>query len=220
MSIEDLLGREKVKPKLELLKKNIIDKNILVTGCGGSIGSELCHQILKNKPKVLYLFDHSEYLLHKLSSSLNFTKSKIVSVLGTVQSEETIKMILKNNIDTVFHAAAYKHVPLVEENIVESIKTNIFGTYNLVKYAQVYGVKNFILISTDKAVRPTNFMGATKRFSELICKAFYEKNKSTLFNCKIWKRAWIIWISCTYLNNRLKIKELLQLHTKKYVDIL
>lgn len=176
---DDLLGREPVTPNKELLEKNILDKVVLVSGAGGSIGSELCRQILQAKPSKLLLFDHSEYSLYRieaeLSAHLGFQsshKTELIPLLGSVQDAGRLERIFKRwKIDTVYHAAAYKHVPLVEHNPAEGLQNNVLGTCNLAQAAKDHGVSHFVLISTDKAVRPTNVMGATKRFAELVLQA-------------------------------------------------
>ena len=191
VKIEDLLGREPVLPNQELLQKNILNKTVMVTGAGGSIGSELCRQILLNKPKILILFEISEFSLYSIHQELleiikkNNLSTIIHPILGNVQDIERLDRVLAHfNIDTIYHAAAYKHVPLVEYNIIEGIRNNIFGTYNVAKCAADHNVKSFVLISTDKAVRPTNTMGASKRMAELCLQALSEqlKNSQTCFS--------------------------------------
>lgn len=191
VKIEDLLGREPVLPNQELLQKNILNKTVMVTGAGGSIGSELCRQILLNKPKILILFEISEFSLYSIHQELleiikkNNLSIIIHPILGNVQDIERLDRVLAHfNIDTIYHAAAYKHVPLVEYNIIEGIRNNIFGTYNVAKCAADHNVKSFVLISTDKAVRPTNTMGASKRMAELCLQALSEqlKNSQTCFS--------------------------------------
>lgn len=189
VSAEDLLGRDPVTPEPDLLERNIRGRAVMVSGAGGSIGSELCRQILNQKPATLVLYEVSEFSLYaieaelsKIAESLD-VQSKIVPVLGSVQHQIRLeKTIRAFNIHTIYHAAAYKHVPLVEENIVEGIRNNVFGTRAIVSVAQSAGVRNFILISTDKAVRPTNIMGATKRIAELICQAHANEDGNTLFS--------------------------------------
>ncbi len=171
VGIEDLLGREAVPPFHELISSCIQDKVVMVTGAGGSIGSELCRQILLNSPKKLILFERSEYSLYKIEQELTRVHcvSEIFSILGDVLDQSYLENIMSNfAVETVYHAAAYKHVPLVEANIVSGVENNVFGTLSAAKAAQKTGVKTFVLISTDKAVRPTNVMGATKRLAELI----------------------------------------------------
>lgn len=186
VKIEDLLGREPVLPNKELLQKNIFDKTVMVTGAGGSIGSELCRQIILNHPKTLILFELSEFSLYSIHQELvevvkrNNLSTKIHPILGNVQDIERLDRVLDHfNVDTIYHAAAYKHVPLVEYNIIEGIRNNIFGTYNVAKCAADHNVKSFVLISTDKAVRPTNTMGASKRMAELCLQALSEQLKDS-----------------------------------------
>lgn len=184
VELEDLLGRDVVPPKLDLMSAKIMHKNILVTGAGGSIGSELCRQIIALKPSVLVLFEQNEYGLYKIDQELQSVNSqiKIIPILGTIQSQQCIEKIFEQyQINTVFHAAAYKHVPLVEANVVEGIKNNVFGTLSVAQAAISAKVSTFVLISTDKAVRPTNVMGATKRLAELILQAFAQEQTDTCF---------------------------------------
>lgn len=175
VDIEDLLGRDAVVPDALLLEQCIRHKNVMVTGAGGSIGSELCRQIVQLGPKCLILYELSEYALYAINNEVQKLKetykqsTKIISLLGNVQDQMHLEKIMQTyNVNTVYHAAAYKHVPLVEHNIVEAIKNNIFGTFHAALAAKNTNVETFVLISTDKAVRPTNIMGATKRFAELI----------------------------------------------------
>ncbi|OUS67705.1 nucleoside-diphosphate sugar epimerase [Pseudoalteromonas sp. A601] len=175
VEIEDLLGRDPVTPKAELMKANIADKIVMVTGAGGSIGSELCRQIVKQKPSKLVLFEISEFGLYSIEKELNeFIVSnqldiELVPIMGSVQRINRIETVMVAfGVQTVYHAAAYKHVPLVEHNVVEGVRNNVFGTYYAAKAAVNAGVETFVLISTDKAVRPTNVMGATKRMAELV----------------------------------------------------
>lgn len=176
---DDLLGREPVAPNQSLLEKNIFNKAVLVSGAGGSIGSELCRQILRAHPSKLLLLDHSEYSLYHIESELRVhletqsgLKTQLIPLLGSVCDGRRLDQIFSQwHIDTVYHAAAYKHVPLVEHNPAEGLSNNVLGTLKLAEIAKENGVANFVLISTDKAVRPTNVMGATKRFAELILQA-------------------------------------------------
>ena len=180
LSIDDLLNREQVKPNLELLSKNIRSKVVMVTGAGGSIGSELSRQIIKLNPKKLILVELSEFALYKICEDLKkINKSiKIIPLLINIQNKTKIEQVFNTfNIDTVYHAAAYKHVPLVEENICESVKNNVFGTFILAEAALKYKISNFVLISSDKAVRSTNVMGASKRFAE-ICVQSLQDNQN------------------------------------------
>ncbi|RYD68094.1 MAG: polysaccharide biosynthesis protein, partial [Verrucomicrobiaceae bacterium] len=186
ITAEDLLGRDPVAPDPQLLSTNITGLVVMVSGAGGSIGSELCRQILSQEPKVLVLFEVSEFALYTVEAELSATaarltlSTKIVAVLGSVQYgrrlEETIKVF---GVQTIYHAAAYKHVPLVEDNVVEGTLNNVFGTLAITSAAKKHGVDNFILVSTDKAVRPTNVMGATKRIAELICQAHAQEAQHT-----------------------------------------
>jgi FlaA1/EpsC-like NDP-sugar epimerase len=190
IEIEDLLGREPVAPDPLLLKKTVEHKIILVTGAGGSIGSELCRQILFLAPEKLILFERNEYNLYKIEKELNRIKSdnqeltvEIVPLLGSINSEPHIDLVLKQfSVDTLFHAAAYKHVPIVEHNLIEGVKNNLLGTQVLAKAAMRHKVKNFVLISTDKAVRPTNVMGATKLLAEILLQQFSAEESNTIFS--------------------------------------
>lgn len=189
ISAEDLLGRDPVAPDPALLAKNIAGCVVMVSGAGGSIGSELCRQILMMKPRALILYELSEFSLYTIESELAETAkrlnipTKIMPVLGSVQNRKRLDVLIKSmQVETIYHAAAYKHVPLVEENVVEGVRNNIFGTLAIAAAARKYDVKNFILISTDKAVRPTNIMGATKRIAELICQAYAQESSSTIFS--------------------------------------
>lgn len=189
VSAEDLLGRDPVAPDTELLGRNITGRVVMVSGAGGSIGSELCRQILTQKPSVLLLYDLSEFALYAIEAELSATvtrllyETKVVPILGSVQHSRRLEAAIKAfKVQTIYHAAAYKHVPLVEENVVEGIRNNVFGTLAITRAAQKLGVENFILISTDKAVRPTNVMGATKRIAELICQAYAREGSSTVFS--------------------------------------
>ncbi|MDC3356072.1 polysaccharide biosynthesis protein [Candidatus Pelagibacter ubique] len=183
-TIEDLLSREQVQPNLELLSQNIKSKVVMVTGAGGSIGSEISRQITKLKPKKLILLELNEFALYKVNEELkNIAQNlKIIPLLVNIQNSSRVEEVFKTfKVDTVYHAAAYKHVPLVEENICESIKNNVFGTFLLAQIALRYKVTNFVLISSDKAVRSTNIMGASKRLSEICIQSLYN-NQNT--NCK------------------------------------
>ena len=186
VSIKDLLGRKSVEPNESLLGKNITDKTVVVTGAGGSIGSELCRQIILLKPKALILYEINElalYAIEKELSNINIHYSfKIYPVLGSVNNKKRLENLFNRfEVDTIYHSAAYKHVPMVEFNTTEGVENNIFGTFNCALSAIDAGVKTFVLISTDKAVRPTNTMGATKRAAELILQALSVKQNFTTF---------------------------------------
>ncbi len=178
LDIEDLLGRDPVSPDYELLGENIRGKIVLVTGAGGSIGSELCRQIAAQTPLRLILLDHSEYALYSIHHELDALRTKglhtgeLTPILASVRNEEHVASIcMQYRPSTIYHAAAYKHVPMVEANPGEGVLNNVFGTLNIVKAAIAAEVQNFVLVSTDKAVRPTNVMGATKRIAEMILQA-------------------------------------------------
>ena len=180
--IEDLLGRDAVAPQSVLMEQNIRDQVVMVTGAGGSIGSELCRQILLQKPKSLILFELSEFGLYQIDRELTQINDSeglgvaIIPLLGSVQRYHRLQTSLEAfKVDTVYHAAAYKHVPLVEYNVIEGVRNNIYGTYYTAKAAIAANVKSFVLISTDKAVRPTNVMGTTKRMAELGLQALAEQ---------------------------------------------
>ncbi|RXZ65075.1 polysaccharide biosynthesis protein [Pelagerythrobacter rhizovicinus] len=175
VSIDDLLGRDPVRPNELLIGKTVTAKRVMVTGAGGSIGGELCRQILRSRPAELILLERSEYALYAIGVELDAladtldVRVPIVPVLGDLGDSDAVQRIFeKRRPETVFHAAAYKHVPLVESNPIAGLRNNIFGTLNACLAAEKCGVRNFVLISTDKAVRPTNVMGASKRVCELI----------------------------------------------------
>lgn len=181
VAIEDLLGRDPVAPRSDLLGANITGKSVLVTGAGGSIGSELCRQILRQKPARLVLADISEPALYAIEQELQALRrheqieARIIPLLGSVQDRSFIERSLRRfGVQTVYHAAAYKHVPLVEHNVAEGIRNNVTGTRIVAEAAIACGVSAFTLISTDKAVRPTSIMGASKRLAELVCQALAE----------------------------------------------
>lgn len=187
VSPDELLGRDGVKIDLPEINNAYAGKNILVSGAGGSIGSELCRKIIDIKPKKLLLFEMSEYALYKIEMELSpIAKGlgvELVPVLGSVVDSKRIHDAIKSNkIEVVLHAAAYKHVPLIEENELEAGRNNILGTKSIAEASLANGVGRFILISTDKAVRPTNVMGASKRFAELIIQDLDKKAKKTIFS--------------------------------------
>ena len=185
IKIGDLLGRAPRKPDIKLLSKDISNKAILVIGAGGSIGSQLAREIITNQPSKLVLMDISEFSLYKIENELirNNAEIDIVPIIGNVIDQKFLSKIIKKfNIKTVYHTAAYKHVPMVEKNIVSAIKVNVFGTLSAINASIESSVDSFVFISTDKAVRPTNIMGATKRFAELTLQAIshLEANKGNL----------------------------------------
>jgi len=174
VSIDDLLGRDAVEPDHHLLGKVVKDEVILVTGAGGSIGGEICKQLVKLNPKVIVLLDISEFGLYQIERELSkySLSCDLVMQIGSVCDNELLEILYQDHpITVIFHAAAYKHVPLMERNIVQAVKNNVFGTLNIVRFAEKFNIARFVLISTDKAVRPTNVMGATKRFCEMILQA-------------------------------------------------
>ncbi|WP_338571168.1 nucleoside-diphosphate sugar epimerase/dehydratase [Pseudomonas canadensis] len=188
VDIADLLGRDPVPAQSELLERCIKNRVVLVSGAGGSIGSELCRQIVALGPTSLLLFDHSEYNLYCILSELEERVQsqglsvKLLPILGSVRHQEKLLDVLKTwSVDTVYHAAAYKHVPMVEHNVAEGILNNVLGTLNIAQAALQAGVENFVLISTDKAVRPTNVMGSTKRLAELVLQALSKELAPVLY---------------------------------------
>lgn len=186
---EDLLGRDAVPPVPELISRSITNKTVLVSGAGGSIGSEICKQVIKNSPRALILYEMCEYALYSIEKQLRevVTSSNqqisIYPVLGNVLDKCRVSRILEHfDVDTIYHAAAYKHVPMVEHNIFEGIRNNSFGTQVIAQAALEKGIDRFVLISTDKAVRPTNVMGATKRLAELILQDLAGRSDKTVFS--------------------------------------
>ena len=181
LDVDDILNRDQVLAKSELLSKNISSKVVLITGAGGSVGAELARQILRQKPKKILLLELNEFFLYKIYEELeilNENQIKIFPLLLNVQDQIRVSEILKIfKVDTVYHAAAYKHVPIVEENICESVKNNVFATLAVMKAVLSESVENFVLISSDKAVRPTNIMGASKRLAELCVQGLYQNEK-------------------------------------------
>ncbi len=185
VSIRDLLGRDTVEVNKNLSGKNITNKVVVVTGAGGSIGSEMCRQIVLLKPKVLILYEMSElalYAIEKELSNMGIHSIDIYPILGSVNNKTRLSNVFKHfSVDTIYHSAAYKHVPMVEFNTTEGVDNNIFGTLNCAQAAIDTSVETFVLISTDKAVRPTNTMGATKRCAELVLQALSAKQSGTRF---------------------------------------
>lgn len=191
VDIIDLLGRETVPPDQQLLSQNVAGKIVMVTGAGGSIGSELCRQIIDLRPNILILFENSEFNLYAIGQelekrnldSLGNHKTKIVGVLGSVQDARRLASVFGIwRPDTVYHAAAFKHVPIVEENPAEGVLNNVEGTLLVARQAVASGTESFVLVSTDKAVRPTNVMGATKRLAEQILQALAAETPGTCFS--------------------------------------
>ena len=185
IGIEDLLGRDPIAPDSDLLSANIKGKVVMVTGAGGSIGSELCRQILRQAPRQIVLFELSELALYSIEQELQAVKLAnrldvvITPILGSVQVSRRIESALRSfKVQTVYHAAAFKHVPLVEQNVIEGLLNNVFGTKTIVEAAVAAGVQSFIMISTDKAVRPTNIMGASKRLAELVCQSMAQSKRN------------------------------------------
>jgi len=188
VEIDDLLGRDSMQPIPELLTQCIRGKSVMVTGAGGSIGSELCRQIILQQPARLVLFERSEYALYQIEQELSSipaldgVKTEVIPILGSVEHQQRVGQVLRAfGVQTIYHAAAYKHVPLVERNFIEGVRNNVFGTWRAAAAARDAGVETFVLISTDKAVRPTNVMGATKRFAELILQAFAREGGPTRY---------------------------------------
>ncbi|WP_407291280.1 polysaccharide biosynthesis protein [Stutzerimonas zhaodongensis] len=189
VDIADLLGRDAVPPQQALFEKCIRGKVVMVTGAGGSIGSELCRQILVNKPKALLLFEHSEFNLYSIHIELERAIEraslpiKLIPILGSIRNPDRLLDVMRTwQVETIYHAAAYKHVPMVEHNVAEGVLNNVLGTMNTAQAAVQAGVANFVLISTDKAVRPTNVMGSTKRVAEMILQALSRETAPVLFN--------------------------------------
>lgn len=189
VAIEDLLGRDTVPPRLDLLSRCISGKHVLVTGAGGSIGSELCRQIVKLAPARLVLLEQSEVALYDIERELrgliaqSGRETTLIPMLGSVVNRGHVQRLCRENrIDTLYHAAAYKHVPIVEDNPAAGVRNNIIGTLAAAEGAEAAGVKHFILISTDKAVRPTNVMGATKRFAEMVLQTMAARGSETVFS--------------------------------------
>ena len=195
LDIDDLLGREIARPQLNLLKLHVSAQVVMVTGAGGSIGSELCQQIIRLSPATLLLLEQSEYALYELHQKLLFNLNnisnmgqavsniKLIPLLGSVRDSDRMRDIIRNwKPHIIYHAAAYKHVPLVEHNSVEGVRNNVFGTFAIATVAAEEGVRHFVLVSTDKAVRPTNIMGASKRLAEMTLQALNSNFPNTQFS--------------------------------------
>jgi FlaA1/EpsC-like NDP-sugar epimerase len=189
VAIEDLLGRDTVPPRLDLLSRCISGKHVMVTGAGGSIGSELCRQIVKLAPARLVLLEQSEVALYDIERELRVLieqsgrETTLIPMLGSVVNRGHVQRLCRENrIDTLYHAAAYKHVPIVEDNPAAGVRNNMIGTLAAAEGAEAAGVRHFILISTDKAVRPTNVMGATKRFAEMVLQTMAARGSETVFS--------------------------------------
>jgi FlaA1/EpsC-like NDP-sugar epimerase len=188
IDLNDLLGREPVPPHPELIDRCITGKVVMVTGAGGSIGSELCRQIVTSGPRELLLLENSEYALYQIERELKElmqergTPVEMVTLLGSVQDQRRLEIIYRTfGVETVYHAAAYKHVPMVEYNMAEGVANNVFGTWYAAEAARKAGVETFVLVSTDKAVRPTNIMGASKRFAEMLLQGLAQRDTATRF---------------------------------------
>ena len=188
VNVEDLLGRTPVVPDAELMDKCIKDKVVMVTGAGGSIGSELCRQIVRLQPQKLVLFDNSEFSLYSIHKELTLNvapemAARVIPIIGNVLDAKLLDNVMSAyQVHTIYHAAAYKHVPLVEQNIVSGVENNVVGTYQVAQKAKQHKVENMVLISTDKAVRSTNVMGASKRVAEFVLQAFATQECDTRFS--------------------------------------
>lgn len=189
LEIEDLLGRDPVQPDNAQVAASLYNRSVLVTGAGGSIGSELCRQIIRHRPTRLVLFEQSEFSLYAIERELQALNRieglgvEIHPLLGSVTHRRRCEAVMRSfGIETVYHAAAYKHVPLVEHNIIEGVQNNVFGTFHVAEAAIATGVQRFVLISTDKAVRPTNVMGASKRMAELVLQGLAQRQSDTVFS--------------------------------------
>ena len=205
VSITDLLGRDPIPAHDNLLQRNIQDKTVLVTGCGGSIGSELCRQVLALKAKRLILLDRSEFALYGIDQELtrrraleggSETTIDLVPLLGSAGNRNLMERVFSTwPVDTVYHAAAHKHVPIVEENIAEGIANNTISTWTTAEAAMAHGVETFVLVSTDKAVRPTNVMGASKRMAEMVLQGMMLRQHGNmqhmLLHGSIWQCPWL-----------------------------
>ncbi|WP_299735223.1 nucleoside-diphosphate sugar epimerase/dehydratase [uncultured Endozoicomonas sp.] len=194
VDIADVLGREEVKPIPELIDKHIANKVVMVTGAGGSIGSEMVRQALLRKPKMIILFEHSEFNLYTIdqemqrSVRLNNLDVRIIPLLGSINDPgRMLDVMQRYSVETLYHAAAYKHVPMVQHNVSQGLRNNVLGTLYTAQAAIVAGVKNFVLISTDKAVRPTNVMGASKRLAEMVLQSLSKEQSLRLYHPEFYK---------------------------------
>lgn len=189
LELEDLLGRDPVRPDNAQVASSLYGRSVMVTGAGGSIGSELCRQIIRHRPRCLVLFEQCEYSLYAIERELSHINRlealevNIHPLLGNVAHRRRCEAVMRSfEVETVYHAAAYKHVPLVEHNVIEGVQNNVFGTLHTAEAAIAAGVERFVLISTDKAVRPTNVMGASKRMAELVLQGLARRQTGTLFS--------------------------------------
>lgn len=192
VDIADLLGRDVVPPRTELFEHCIRGQVVMVTGAGGSIGSELCRQVLRSTPEALILFEHSEFNLYSIHAELEQRirslglSVRLLPILGSIRNADRLLDVMRTwRVATVYHAAAYKHVPLVEHNVAEGIFNNVLGSLNMAQAAIQAGVEHFVLISTDKAVRPTNVMGSTKRLAEMVLQALSCESAPVLLGSKV-----------------------------------
>ena len=189
LELEDLLGRDPVRPDTAVVAATLYGKSVMVTGAGGSIGSELCRQIVRHKPKSLVLFEQSEFSLYRIERELSAISDveglgvELHPILGSVVHRKRCEMVMRAfGVETVYHAAAYKHVPLVEHNVIEGVQNNVFGTCHVAEASIAADVQRFVLVSTDKAVRPTNVMGASKRMAELVLQGLAQRQSKTVFS--------------------------------------
>jgi FlaA1/EpsC-like NDP-sugar epimerase len=189
LDIQDLLGRGAVPPQPELMQRNVANRVVMITGAGGSIGMEICRQVLAVHPRVLVLLEQSEFALYHIHGELltlphfDPNHTTIIPLLGSVADADRMRAVLSEyRPDTIYHAAAYKHVPIIESNIAEGVRNNVLGTFTVARLAAEFDVSDFVLISTDKAVRPTNVMGATKRIAELVLQGLHQVQSNTRFS--------------------------------------
>ena len=216
VDIDDVLGREEVKPIPELIEKDIVNKVVMITGAGGSIGSEMVRQALARQPKILVLFEHAEFNLYTITQELQKNlkargkTTEIISVLGSINDPARMLDIMQTyKVETLYHAAAYKHVPIVQYNMSQGLRNNVLGTLYTAQAAIAAGVKNFVLISTDKAVRPTNVMGASKRLAEMVLQALSEEPEVSFYNSELFD-----------LKNGLKVKNTTRFAIVRFGNVL